>query len=186
MSKKRENRLDINASGYVDPTAGRALEAVSHSLGRPKRGDIWTAYFGNAERRLAILAVNDLVCSVVVLNDESRGPKDRPTVTEKGQLGYYIPSMLSYKFVADLDERVDSLDAEQLGEVLHECAKALGLTISAPEPAPAPAPQPEPVKVETPSQTETELREEIIRLTAARDLYREEYWELLARLTGKE
>ena len=182
---KRENRLDINASGYNDPTAGRALEAVSRSTERPKRGDIWTAYFGNATRRLAILSVSDTVCSVVVLNDASKSIKDRPTVTEGGQLGYYIPAMLSYKFVADLDEKVDSLDAEQLGEVLHEVAKMLGLKNSA-APAPAPAPQPEPVKAETPSQTETELREEIIRLTAARDLYREEYKELLARLTGRE
>lgn len=172
---KREDRMDINASGYYDPVAGKALNAVIKSGNNVRRGEVWSAYFGNAERRLAILAVSGEVCSVLVINEESKGPRDRAVVTESGKLGYYLPWMLSYKFVNDLDKKVDSLEPSELDEMLGACGKVLGL--------PATVPAPAPVKV--PDKTEQELREEIIRLTAARDLYREEYRELLATLTGK-
>lgn len=172
---KREERLDINASGYYDPVAGKALNAVIKSGNNVKRGEVWSAYFGNAERRLAILAVSGDVCSVLVINEESKGPRDRAVVTESGRLGYYLPWMLSYKFVNDLDKKVDSLETSELDEMLAACAKVLGIH----QPAPVPAP------VKAPDKTEQEMREEIIRLTAARDLYREEYRELLATLTGK-
>jgi hypothetical protein len=79
--------------------------------------------------------------------------------------------------VNDLDKKVDSLETSELDEMLSVCAKVLGIH----QPAPVPAPKP----VKAPDKTEQELREEIIRLTAARDLYREEYRELLATLTGK-
>ena len=173
---KREERLDINASGYYDPVAGKALNAVIKSGNNVRRGEVWSTYFGNAERRLAILAVSGEVCSVLVINEESKGPRDRAVVTESGKLGYYLPWMLSYKFVNDLDKKVDSLEPSELDEMLSACGKVLGLL-------PATVPAPAPVKV--PDKTEQELREEIIRLTAARDLYREEYRELLATLTGR-
>lgn len=170
---KREDRLDINSYGYHDPTAGKALNAVIKGGNNVRRGEVWSAYFGNAERRLAILAVSGEVCSILVINEESKGPRDRAVVTESGLLGYYLPWMLSYKFVNDLDKKVDSLEPSELDEMLSACAKVLGIG----QPAPAP--------VKVPDKTEQELREEIIRLTAARDLYREEYRELLATLTGK-
>lgn len=170
---KREDRMDINASGYYDPAAGKALNAVIKSGNNVRRGEVWSAYFGNAERRLAILAVSGEVCSVLVINDESKGPRDRAVVTESGKLGYYLPWMLSYKFVNDLDKKVDSLEPSELDDMLSACAKVLGIH------------QPAPVPVKAPDKTEQELREEIIRLTAARDLYREEYRELLDRLAGK-
>lgn len=163
-----------NGSGYTDPTAGNALKTMATG-NNVKRGEIWSAYFGNAERRLAILAVSGEVVSVLVLNDESKGMRDKAAVTESGRLGYYLPWMLSYKFVNDLDKKVDSLEPSELDDMLSACAKVLGIH--------QPAPVPEPAKV--PDKTEQELREEIIRLTAARDLYREEYRELLATLTGK-
>ena len=163
-----------NGSGYTDPTAGNALKTVATG-NNVKRGEIWSAYFGNAERRLAILAVSGEVVSVLVLNDESKGMRDKAAVTESGRLGYYLPWMLSYKFVNDLDKKVDSLEPSELDEMLAACAKVLGIH--------RPAPVPPPVKA--PDKTEQELREEIIRLTAARGLYREEYRELLATLTGK-
>ena len=174
---KREDRMDINASGYYDPVAGKALNAVIKGGNNVKRGEVWSAYFGNAERRLAILAVSGEVCSVLVINEESKGPRDRAVVTESGRLGYYLPWMLSYKFVNDLDKKVDSRETSELDEMLAACAKVLGIHQPAPVPAPAP--------VKAPDKTEQEMREEIIRLTAARDLYREEYRELLATLTGK-
>ena len=172
---KREDRMDINASGYYDPVAGKALNAVIKGGNNVKRGEVWSAYFGNAERRLAILAVSGEVCSVLVINEESKGPRAWTVVTESGRLGYYLPWMLSYKFVNDLDKKVDSLETSELDEMLSACAKVLGLPATVPAPAP----------VKAPDKTVQELREEVIRLTAARDLYREEYRELLATLTGK-
>ena len=169
-----------NGSGYTDPTAGKALKTVATG-NNVKRGEIWSAYFGNAERRLAILAVSGEVVSVLVLNDESKGMRDKAAVTESGRLGYYLPWMLSYKFVNDLDKKVDSLEPSELDDMLTACGKVLGLVLPGTVPAPAPVPSP----VKAPDKTEQEMREGIIRLTAARDLYREEYRELLATLTGK-
>ena len=177
--RKREDRLDINGSGYFDPTAGEALKIVANDGNNVKRGEVWSAYFGNAERRLAILATSGNLCSVLMINEESKGMRDKPVVTESGKLGYYMPCMLSYKFVADLDAKVDSLAPSELDGMLHECAKVLGISASMSEPVKTPEP------VKAPGKAEQELREEIIRLTAARDLYREEYRHLLALQTGK-
>lgn len=181
MSTNREDRLDINGSGYYDPTPGEALGNILKS-GKVKRGDVWTTHFGATEKRLAVLAVNGEVCSMVILLDKRTGDWDRPMETAEG-LCYYTPSRIGFRYIADLERRTGNLGQAAVEEMLQAVADTLGLPTAAPAPQIMIAEQFETTK--EPSQTERELREEIVRLEAARDLYREEYRELLAHLTGK-
>lgn len=177
MNINRENRLDINGSGYHDPTPGKALRTILASGEHVKTGDIWTAHFGSTERRLCVLAINKKICFVLVLNDESKNLEDKPAALASGRLGYYIPGMLTYKFLDDLEEKVDSVDAAQLDEMKAAVARCLNL----PELG-----QDRLAKQISVGATQlVDVNETIIRLTAERDLYRAEYRELLSCLTKR-
>lgn len=182
MSINREDRLDINGFGYHDPTPGEALGNILKS-DKVKRGDIWTTHFGATEKRLAVLAINGEVCSMVILLDKRVGEWDKQIETAEG-CRYYTPSRIGFRYIADLERRTGNLGQAAVEEILQAVADSLGLHTTVPEPQVMTAEQFEATK--EPSQTEKELREEVLRLQAARDLYREEYRELLARLTGKE
>lgn len=186
------NELLRNGSGYVDPTAYKALTAVAKTQAgvAVKLGSIWTAYFGTVKRRCVVLAAHKDHANILVLNDEQRGAGSEQLTTESGATYYATPALLSYKFYEDFDGQEDSLDPEEFARLRDLTANCLGL-------ARVEAPDSQPAKQYDTAAADllAELRKtqnawraaetKVIELTVARDLYREEYRELQARLIGK-
>lgn len=186
MSK---NDLYRNGSGYIDPTAGKALKTVAKTVDgiAVKRGSIWTAYFGETLRTCVVVAVHHEHASVLVLNDEQRGPGSEPLTAKSGRGYYTTPALLSYKFYSDFDRQEDELGREEFHRLLELTADTLGLPAPAPKPAKHDDADTDALRVELENTKKAwnAAEKKITELTVARDLYREEYRELLATLTGK-
>lgn len=186
MSK---NDLYRNGSGYIDPTAGKALKTVAKTVDgiAVKRGSIWTAYFGETPRTCVVVAIHHEHASVLVLNDEQRGPGSEPLTAQSGRVYYATPALLSYKFYSDFDRQEGELGREELHRLLELTADTLGLPTQAPKPAKHDDADADALRVELENTRKAwnAAEKKITELTVARDLYREEYRELLATLTGK-
>lgn len=179
-----------NGSGYIDPTAGKALKSVVKTVDgvAVKRGSIWSAYFGDTPRTCLVVATYYEHASILVLNDEQRGSGSEPLTTASGRVYYATPAMLSYKFYTDFDHQEDALEREERERVLDLIAGTLGIPIQAPElPTKQDSPDADALRVELENTRKAwdAAEKKITELTVARDLYREEYRELQARLIGK-
>lgn len=178
-----------NGSGYIDPTAGKALKSVTRLVDgiAVKRGSIWSAYFGDTPRTCLVVATYYEHASILVLNDEQRGSGSEPLTTASGRVYYATPAMLSYKFYTDFDHQEDALEREERERVLDLIAGTLGIPTQAPAPKPAKHDDADALRVELENTRKAwdAAEKKITELTVARDLYREEYRELQARLIGK-
>lgn len=170
------NELLRNGSGYVDPTAYKALTAVARTEAgvAVKPGSIWSAYFGTTSRKCVVMTAHKDHATILVLNDEPKGHGCEQLETVSGATYYAIPALLTYKFYEDFDAQKDSLDPEEFSRMWDLTLNYLGMSRAA-------------LRGEL-VKTQAELRSaetKVIELTIARDLYREEYRELQARLIGK-
>lgn len=185
------NELLRNGSGYVDPTAYKALTAVAKTQQgvAVKLGSIWSAYFGTTVRKCLVMTAHKDHATILVLNDEPKGYGVEQLETVSGATYYAIPALLSYKFYEDFKAQEDSLDPEEFSWLWDVTLNYLGVPRTE-------APATKPAKDDTDAadllaelqKTKTAKRAaetKVIELTIARDLYREEYRELQARLIGK-
>lgn len=165
-----------NGSGYVDPTAYRALTQASREPGGAKitPGSIWSADMNGKQRCFLLVAVHKDHANTLILNEEERGADNVAITTCCGATYYVSPNMMAFRFYEDLSAKEDEVtpgDFRALQEIL---AESLGLART--EPAPV---------EKTDGKHLAELQEaenKITRLTAERDLYRAEFRELQARL----
>ena len=89
------DELKRNGSGYVDPTAYKALKNIEggHNM---RAGEIWEVKTGKEFRYAVVIAVHPKICNVLVLNEE-RKSEDDIEVIAKG-IKYTDPRMLSYTY----------------------------------------------------------------------------------------
>lgn len=183
------NELLRNGSGYVDPTAYKALTAVAKTQQgvAVKPGSIWSAFFGTTSRKCVVMTAHKDHATILVLNDEPKGYGAEQLETVAGTTYYAIPALLSYKFYEDFDVQKDSLDPAEFSRMWDLTLSYLGVPRTE-APASKPAKQDDhdatALRAEL-TKTQTELRAaetRCIELAVARDLYREEYRELQARL----
>lgn len=185
------NELLRNGSGYVDPTAYKALTAVAKTQQgvAVKPGSVWSAYFGTTSRKCVVMTAHKDHATILVLNDEPKGYGCELLETVAGTTYYAIPALLSYKYYEDFDVQKDSLDPAEFSRMWDLTLNYLGVPrAEAPVYKPA-KDDPDVVALRDELvKTQTELRSaetRCIELAVARDLYREEYRELQARLIGK-
>ena len=170
-------------------------------------GSIWRAMFGNTPRLLVVVALHFEHASILVLSEESKGPKSVRFSTLQDVEYWATPDMISYKFYCDFDTLEGQLVPESIDLLLKKTAECLGLhpnaSVNADELTECwdkvdrlkaqndglqdrnNALEAELVKLKTECHPADDAQREIDRLTAQRDLYREEYRELLASLIGK-
>lgn len=186
------NELLRNGSGYVDPTAYKALTAVAKTQQgvAVKLGSIWSAYFGTTVRKCLVMTAHKDHATILVLNDEPKGYGVEQLETVSGATYYAIPALLSYKFYEDFNAQEDSLDPEEFSWLWDVTLNYLGVPRTE-----APATNAAKQNDSNAADLLAELQKtknawraaetKVIELTIARDLYREEYRELQARLIGK-
>jgi hypothetical protein len=165
-----------NGLGYVDPTAYQALKAAVRTVGgvAPSPGDIWEADLNTGKRKFLVIAAYKDHASTLILNNESRGVDNVEITTDSGAVYYVVPAMLSFKFYEDFTKKEDELTPEEFHRLQWILADCLGLVTEAPE------------NQDNGLRTKYKAAQKTIaELTVARDLYREEYRELLAHLIGK-
>ena len=186
------NELLRNGSGYVDPTAYKALTAVAKTQQgvAVKLGSIWSAYFGTTVRKCVVMAAYKEHASILVLNDEQRGYGREQLETVSGATYYATPALLSFKYFEDFDAQEDSLDPAEFARLWDLTLNYLGVPRTvAPSPIPSKQDAPDAAALRDElAKTQIELRSaetRCIELAVARDLYREEYRELQDRLIGK-
>lgn len=206
-----DKELKRNGSGYVDPTAYKALKAINNTVGgvAVQVGSVWRAMFSSTPRLLVVVATHYEHASILVLSEESKGPKSVRFATLQGVEYWATPDMISYKFYADFDTMEGQLVPESIDLLLKKTAECLGLH----RPMFASIDEmhemgrqnktaelkaqigdlenrnkeleAELEKLKTERTPADDAQQEIARLTAQRDLYKEEYKELLASLIGK-
>lgn len=204
-----DKELKRNGSGYVDPTAYEAMRAVSNQVGgiTVQPGSVWRAMFGCTPRLLAVIATHYEYATILVLHNECRTSKIIEFETMDGDKYYGFPDMVSYKFYADFDTLEGQLTPTAFDTLLDKTAESLGLYRQA-KASPDElaeyrgrvdrltaqneglsernrALEAELAKVKAEYLPTDDAQQEIARLTAQRDLYKEEYKELLASLIGK-
>ena len=196
-----DRELKRNGSGYVDPTAYKALKTINNTVGgvAVQVGSIWRAMFGNTPRLLVVVALHFEHASILVLSEESKGPKSVRFSTLQGVEYWATPDMISYKFYCDFDTLEGQLVPESIDLLLEKTAECLGLSKPVTEPdgnhllearnmrlqERNKELEDELVKLKTERTPADDAQQEIARLTTQRDLYKEEYKELLASLIGK-
>lgn len=204
-----DKELKRNGSEYVDPTAYKALKAINNTVGgvAVQVGSVYRAMFSSTPRLLVVVATHYEHASILVLSEESKGPKSVRFATLQGTEYWATPDMISYKFYADFDTMEGQLVPESIDLLLKKTAERLGLSkpeskatddgaYSAYRELKAKYRELEvqnkvlqdDLEELTKQQTEykpNDAQQEIARLTAQRDLYKEEYKELLASLIGK-
>ena len=206
-----DRELKRNGSGYVDPTAYKALKAINNTVGgvAVQVGSIWRATFGSTPRLLVAVALHYEHATILVLSEEPKGPKSMKLSTLQGTEYWATPDMLSYKFYCDFDTLEGQLTPDAADLLLKKTAECLGLH----RPMFASIDEmhemgrqnktaelkaqigdlenrnkeleAELVKLKTECTPADNTQQEIARLTAQRDLHKEEYKELLASLIGK-
>lgn len=203
-----EKKLQRNGSGYADPTAYSAIKAVSQTVGgiAVQIGSIWTAFVHDEKRLLLVVATHYNHATVLVLYDEPRGPRSVELETLQGGKYWVFPDLLSYKFYEDFESLEGRLVPASVDLLLVKTAECLGLSKPRQEGIYQEAElhnkigllkaqneglqdrnnalEAELVKLKT-EYRPGDAQPEIARLAAQRDLYKEEYKELLASLIGK-
>lgn len=204
-----DKELKRNGSGYVDPTAYAAMRTMDATVGgiTVQPGSVWRAMFGNTPSLLAVIATHYEYATILVLHEEAKTSRIVGFTTLSGEEYYGFPDMVSYKFYADFDTMEGQLSPDAFALLLDKTAESLGLrqtaTVNADELAECWAKvdrlkaqngglqerneklEAELVKLKTERTPADDAQQEIARLTAQRDLYKEEYKELLASLIGK-
>jgi cell division protein FtsB len=170
-------------------------------------GSIWRAMFGNVPRLLVVIATHYEYATILVLHEEAKTSRIVGFTTLSGEEYYGFPDMVSYKFYADFDTLEGQLTPDAFDLLLNKTAESLGLRQTASVIADQVAEcwdkmdrlraqneglqernkelEAELVKLKTECTPADDAQQEIARLTAQRDLYKEEYKELLASLIGK-
>lgn len=109
--------MGYNGSGYVDPTAYKAI------MGAAKPGDIWT----EGEKLVLILKNQGAFCNVLMLREESAHSRMMEIVS--GKRFYTDPGMLKFTFCERLGQYVQRLPKDEFARVLDEVAIALGFEV---------------------------------------------------------
>ena len=124
-----DKELKRNGSGYVDPTAYKALKAINNTVGGVdvQVGSVWRAMFSSTPRLLVVMATHYEHASILVLSEESKGPKSVRFATLQGVEYWATPDMISYKFYADFDTLEGQLTPESIDLLLKKTAECLGL-----------------------------------------------------------
>lgn len=204
-----DKELRRNGSGYVDPTAYAAMRTMDATVGgiAVQAGSIWRAMFGNVPRLLVVIATHYEYATILVLHEEAKTSRIVGFTTLSGEEYYGFPDMVSYKFYADFDTLEGQLTPDAFNLLLDKTAESLGLRQIAPVIADQVAEcwgkvdrlraqneglqernnalEAELEKLKTERAPADGAQQEIARLTAQRDLYKEEYKELLDSLIGK-
>ena len=177
-----------NGSGYVDPTAYKALTAVAKTQAgvAVKPGSIWSAYFGTTLRECVVMKAHKDHATILVLNEKPKGYGCEQLKTVAGTTYYAIPALLSYKFYEDFDVQKDSLVTAELNRMWDLTLNCLGMPRTE-DPVSKPAKNdPDTAALRDKlGKIQIELRAaetRCIELAVARDLYRKEYRELQDRL----
>lgn len=206
-----DKELRRNGSGYVNPTAYAAMRTMDATVGgiAVQAGSIWRAMFGNVPRLLVVIATHYEYATILVLHEEAKTSRIVGFTTLSGEEYYGFPDMVSYKFYADFDTLEGQLTPDAFDLLLCKTAESLGLH----RPMFASIDEmhemgrqnktaemkaqivdlgnrnkeleAELAKLKTECTPADDAQQEIARLTAQRDLYKEEYKELLASLIGK-
>lgn len=127
--------LKRNGSGYVDPTAYKAIKNYIGGVGtmEMKRGEIFEYNMKNGEIRYALIISSDerradRVLTVVMLADEPKGRITVPVVC-KTQM-YADCCMISYAFRDGFGNYVRSATEQEMHEIDLSILEALGFDVS--------------------------------------------------------
>lgn len=105
--------MGYNGSGYVDPTAYKAI------MGAAKPGDVWT----EGEKLVLILKNQGAFCNVLMLREEQ--VHSRMIEIISGKHFYTDPAMVKFTFCERLGQYVQKLPKDEFAKVLDEVSTAL-------------------------------------------------------------
>lgn len=121
------DELKRNGSGYYDPTAYKAMKNCSDK--RINAGEIWEVEYHKEYRFAVVIAVQERICNILVLNDEKESEDDIEVIA-KG-LKYTDPTMLSYKFKKGFVNFVRTMKEDEYKTLLDVVRGSLGFDAGA-------------------------------------------------------
>lgn len=111
-----DNELLRNGSGYVDPTAYKALKKIRGA--NMKRGEIWEVAFPYENKLMVVIEEQERFCNVLMLTDEKKHETDVEVIA-RGKM-YTNPAMISYKFNDTFLNFVRRMKDDEFAELMHE------------------------------------------------------------------
>lgn len=187
--------LKRNGSGYYDPTAYEAIRNVEKENGRMKRGEIWEVEYQGTYKSAVVISAQDKFCNVLMLNDEMKTEHD--VQVKVRSFLYTHPAMLSYKFNDGFAQFIRRMEDDEFESLLDCITEKLGIQNNCRN-CTMESQQVDALKEEIDAlkkenyelrrrNTETYTIEapEIIVLKTQRDMYKQQYEELLERLIEK-
>lgn len=129
---ERETTLLRNGSGYIDPTAYKALSKIEKEEGTEmKRGEIWEVEKTNREYdTVVVIAAQENACNTLLLKDEAEEGKENMKVLARHYM-YTDPGLLAYKSKRKFTGFIRRMNDEEFGVLLEKVAESLGITCSA-------------------------------------------------------
>ncbi len=187
--------LKRNGSGYYDPTAYKAIINVEKENGRMQRGEIWEVEYQGTYKNAVVISAQERFCNVLMLNDEMKTEQD-VQVRSRGLL-YTHPAMLSYKFNDGFAQFIRKMEDDEFETLLACITEKLGIQNDCRncdvelQMVGALKGEIDALKKENyelrrrNTETYTIEAPEIIVLKTQRDMYKQQYEELLERLLEK-
>lgn len=196
--------LKRNGSGYYDPTAYEAIINVEKENGRMKRGEIWEVEYQGTYKNAVVISAQERFCNVLMLNDEMKTEQD--VQVRSRSILYTHPAMLSYKFNDGFAQFIRTMEDDEFESLLDCITEKLGIQNDcrncnmesaqvnvlreklqqAERRADALQEENEQLRRQTTeAKTYTVEAPNIIVLTTQRDMYKQQYEELLERLIEK-
>lgn len=181
--------ISRNGSGYVDPTAYKAIKNFLKSEEKSMelyKGDIVEFEQNNGYvKEAVILSVHEKFSTVLVLNDNDRLPY---SVNCKG-MKYTDPGMVQYVFNDKIQNYIRSMSDKECADIMQAVVDALGYEAPVKEVVKEVVKKSEPefipLAVNNDLPFDNAIHEEMAQLKAERNVYKELYENLINSMIAK-
>jgi|GEM_PF-6605370 len=127
------NEFLRNGSGYVDPTARKALSRIEGENKTVKSGEIFERYCGDNKYTLTVVLVAHEKTSLILTLNDKRMNEDDVEVIARG-VKYTTPTMISYVFNKNLVNFVRSMKENEFTDLWKEVCERNGFLCVTPAP----------------------------------------------------